>query len=78
MKKLWILMLTVLMALSLVLVVGCQKKEEAPAPAVEAPAPEAPAVEAPAPEAPAPAAEAPAPAPAPEKPAPAKKSAGGY
>ena len=67
-------MFAVLMALSLVLVVGCQKKEEAPAPAVETPAP-APAVEAPAP-APAPAAEAPAPAP--EKPAPAKKKTAGY
>ncbi|MBA4372402.1 MAG: hypothetical protein C0402_06020 [Thermodesulfovibrio sp.] len=67
MKKLFALMIAMIMVLSLVLVVGCEQKKEAPkapeAPKAEAPkAPEAPAAGAPAAPA-APAAGAPAEAP---------------
>ncbi len=59
MKKVLVILLSLLLLVSFSLSVGCKKAE----PPAETPAPEKPA------EAPAPAPEQPAPAPAPEKPA---------
>lgn len=78
MKKIFAILVSLLLVMSFTLLVGCKKKEEAPAPATteQSPAPEMSPAASPAPEmspAASPANEA-----APEKKAPEKKSTGGY